>query len=167
VNAKVARIQPDESDRSADSSASSIESTDTIVIGTIVGFHSDGNAPLVVFRGQQGTGGIVARATIDLHGAHVGLQVVLAFESNDRRRPIVMGALQDESVKRVRDTKNVIEVDVDGERLVVKAREQLVLQCGKSSITLTRAGKILIQGAYVANRSSGVMRISGGTVQIN
>ncbi|MEP7119602.1 MAG: hypothetical protein ABJE95_01785, partial [Byssovorax sp.] len=36
-----------------------------------------------------------------------------------------------------------------------------------SSITLTRAGKILIRGAYVLTRSSGVNRIQGGSVQIN
>jgi hypothetical protein len=47
------------------------------------------------------------------------------------------------------------------------AREQLVLRCGAASITLTRDGKVLIQGAYVSHRSSGVMRIKGGSVQIN
>ena len=33
--------------------------------------------------------------------------------------------------------------------------------------SLTKAGKVLIHGAYVSNRSSGVMRIKGGSVQIN
>jgi hypothetical protein len=60
-----------------------------------------------------------------------------------------------------------VEVDADGARLVVTAKEQLVLRCGKASITLTKAGKVLVQGTYVSNRSSGVMRIKGGSVQIN
>ena len=41
------------------------------------------------------------------------------------------------------------------------------LRCGKASITLTRAGKVLIRGAYLLSRSSGVNRIKGGSVQIN
>jgi len=60
-----------------------------------------------------------------------------------------------------------VEMDVDGERLVVTAQEQLVLRCGQASITLTKEGKVLIQGTYVSNRSSGVMRIKGGSVQLN
>ena len=47
------------------------------------------------------------------------------------------------------------------------ARKQLTLRCGKSSITLTAAGKIIIRGKYIVSRSSGVHRIKGGSVQIN
>jgi hypothetical protein len=60
-----------------------------------------------------------------------------------------------------------IEVDADGKRLIVSAEERIVLRCGKASITLTKEGKILVQGAYVSNQSSGVLRIKGGSVQIN
>jgi hypothetical protein len=59
------------------------------------------------------------------------------------------------------------DVEADGERLVFSAEKEIVLRCGKSSITLTRAGKILIRGEYVLTRSSGVNRIQGGSVQIN
>ena len=54
-----------------------------------------------------------------------------------------------------------VDVDADGQRLVVSAKEQIVLKCGKASITLTKAGKVLIQGAYVLSRSSGVNRGEG------
>jgi hypothetical protein len=60
-----------------------------------------------------------------------------------------------------------VEIDADGARMVVSAREQMVLRCGKASITLTRAGKVLIQGSYVLTRSTGVNRVKGGAVQIN
>ncbi len=53
------------------------------------------------------------------------------------------------------------------EERVVTARKQLTLRCGKSSITLTAAGKIIIRGKYIVSRSSGVHRIKGGSVQIN
>jgi hypothetical protein len=60
-----------------------------------------------------------------------------------------------------------VDVDADGQRLIVSAKEQLVLRCGKASITLTKAGKVLIEGSYVLSRSTGVNRLKGGSVQLN
>ncbi len=45
--------------------------------------------------------------------------------------------------------------------MLVSAKDELVLRCGKASITLTRAGKVLIQGSYVSSRSTGVNRVKG------
>ena len=42
-----------------------------------------------------------------------------------------------------------------------------MLRCGQASLTLTRAGKILLSGTYVLSHSSGVNRVKGGSVQIN
>lgn len=56
---------------------------------------------------------------------------------------------------------------VDGERVVIEGEKEIVLRCGESSITLTKAGKILIRGKYLLNRSTGVNRIMGGSVQVN
>ncbi|HWV14062.1 MAG TPA: DUF6484 domain-containing protein [Cellvibrio sp.] len=58
-------------------------------------------------------------------------------------------------------------IKVDGKRVVIEGQEEIVLACGESSITLTRAGKILIRGKYLLSRSSGVNRILGGSVQVN
>ena len=60
-----------------------------------------------------------------------------------------------------------VETTLDGERLTLTADREIVLRCGKASITLTRAGKIIVRGAYILNRSSGVNKIKGGSVQIN
>jgi len=49
---------------------------------------------------------------------------------------------------------------------VFNAEEEIVLCYGKASITLTRAVKVLIRGAYLLNRSSGVNRIKGGSDQL-
>jgi len=121
----------------------------------------------VLYAGQPGTAAVAAAAVLDLHGAHVGRSVVLMFENGDPHRPIIMGMLRSARAWPLPDQPATVEVDVDGERMVVTAKEQLVLRCGKASITLTKAGKVLIHGAYVSNRSSGVMRIKGGSVQIN
>jgi hypothetical protein len=53
------------------------------------------------------------------------------------------------------------------ERLELVAEQEIVLRCGEASITLTKAGKIVLRGAYVLSRSSGVNKIKGGSVQIN
>lgn len=146
---------------------------DGVVTGTLIGFKDEGQTPLVRYPGQPGTAAVAAAAILDLHGAHVGRQVVLMFEGGDAQRPIIMGVLrtarglQPAQSWPLPDQPATVEVDVDGERMVVTAKEQLVLRCGKASITLTKAGKVLIHGAYVSNRSSGVMRIKGGSVQIN
>jgi hypothetical protein len=53
------------------------------------------------------------------------------------------------------------------ERLELTAEREIVLRVGDASITLTRAGKIILRGTYVLSRSSGVNKIKGGSVQIN
>jgi Domain of unknown function (DUF6484) len=98
----------------------------------------------------------------------VGRDVVLTFEDGDPEQPIVVGCLPKKDASwPLTEQLGRVDVDVDGERMVVTAKEQLVLRCGAASITLTKAGKILIQGAYVSSHSSGVNRVKGGSVQIN
>ncbi len=137
------------------------------VTGTLIGFKDEGCTPLVLFPGQSSSVAVPAASVIDVHGTHIGRQVMLIFENGDPRRPVIMGLLRGPQAWPVPEQPGRIEVDADGERLIISAKEQLVLRCGKASITLTKAGKVLIQGAYVSNRSSGVIRIKGGAVQIN
>jgi uncharacterized protein DUF6484 len=138
-----------------------------VVIGELVGMKDEGRTPLVLFPGQHGSAAAVARTLVDLRGPHVGRKVALMFEGGDRSKPIVMGVLREGEGWPLEDRPAQVEVDADGERLIVSARGQLVLRCGKASITLTKAGKVLIQGTYLSSRSSGVNRIKGGSVQLN
>jgi Domain of unknown function (DUF6484) len=140
---------------------------DSALVGRLVAFKEDGTVPLVVYEGQPTSAALPARATLDLHGSHIGRDVVLMFEDGNPHRPIVLGCLHDPNARSLPEQPGQVEMDVDGKRLVVAAKEQLVLRCGKASITLTKAGKVMIQGAYVTNRSSGVLRLKGGSVQIN
>lgn len=68
---------------------------------------------------------------------------------------------------RVQENKLEQEVFVNGKKIKIQAEQQLTLQCGESSITLTESGKVLIRGKYLSSRSSGVNRITGGSVQVN
>jgi hypothetical protein len=138
-----------------------------IVIGELVAMTDDGRTPLVLYPGQAGSAAVAARSVVDLQGTHIGKQVVLVFEAADPARPVVMGVLRGTEGWPLEQRPGQVEVDVDGERLTVTAKEELVLRCGKASITLTRAGKVLIEGAYVSSRSSGVNRLKGGSVQLN
>lgn len=138
-----------------------------VVIGELIGMKDEGRTPLVLFPGQHGSAALAARTVVDLQGPYIGRKVVLMFEGADLSRPIVMGVLREDEGWPFADRPGQVEVDIDGERLIVSAKEQLVLRCGKAGITLTKAGKVLIQGRYVLSRSSGVNRIKGGSVQLN
>ena len=140
---------------------------DGIRVGELVGIADNCTRPLVVYPGQPGTAAIPARSIPDLRGEHIGRQVVLMFDNADPASPIIMGCLQAASAWQLDDKPAQVEVDTDGERLVVSAKEEIVLRCGAASITLTKAGKVLIRGTYVLSRSSGVNRVKGGSVQLN
>jgi hypothetical protein len=136
-------------------------------MGVLIGFRDQGRTPLVVFPGQIGTAAVAARMIQDLHAAHIGLQVVLLFENADPGLPIIVGSLKGPDGEPSAGHPGAVEVEADGTRLVVSAKEQLVLRCGKASVTLTKAGKVLIQGTYLSTHSSGTNRIKGASVQIN
>ena len=149
------------------SNAAGIEALPSVVIGELVALGDEGRTPLVLYPGQPGTATQRARSVIDLHGPHIGQPVGLMFEADDPTRPIVMGVLRQREGWPAAEAPSQVQVEADGERLIVSAAEQLVLRCGKASITLTKAGKVLIQGSYLSSRSSGVNRIKGGSVQLN
>lgn len=145
---------------------------DGVVIGVLVGFD-DGGYPLVTFPGSArtskgGDAGTRARTTTDLGADDIGRELALMFEHGDPAHPLVLGRMHcpvyrpDGAPGRGR-----VIAETDGERLELRADQEIVLRCGRASITLTRAGKILLRGAYLLSRSSGVNRIKGGSVQIN
>lgn len=141
---------------------------DGVVVGRIVGFGENGE-PLVeaAVLGGGARGGIPARAMTALGPEDEGREVALLFEGGRRDRPVVMGRMHVAGESASAVERAGATATADGERLVLTAEKEIVLECGKASITLTRAGKILIRGAYLLTRSSGVNRIQGGSVQIN
>ncbi|MGK3968094.1 DUF6484 domain-containing protein [Sorangium sp. So ce118] len=132
---------------------------DGVVVGRVASVDASG-ALRVTFAGAPAQG-FAARTTTPIAQDDAGREVALLFEDGDPRRPIVMGKV----VSPVAPGQT--EAAADGRRVEINAEEEIVLRCGESSITLTRAGKIVIRGAYVLSRSSGVNRIQGGSVEIN
>lgn len=138
-----------------------------VVVGELVGMKNEGRTPLVLYPGQPDSAAIEARSVVDLYGPHIGSNVVLMFDGGDACKPIVMGVLREGEGGPLAEQPSQVEVDADGQRLIVSAKEQLVLRCGKASITLTKTGKILIRGEYISSQAAGVNRLKGGSVQIN
>lgn len=138
-----------------------------VVIGELVGIANEGGTPLVLYAGQPGTAAVGARTVVDLHGPHIGSHVVLMFDGGDPGRPVIMGVLRERDGWPLAQPPGNVEADVDGERLIVGARNELVLRCGKASITLTAAGHVVIRGSHVLTRSTGTVRVRGGAVHLN
>jgi len=153
-----------------------------IIIGTLSGINDDGQ-PLVQYHNGVPSKTFAALTTQALTNKQIGRQVALLFANGDPESPVIMGLIhsplqdmletfgnsnnsQKEEIELHAEHK-IDDVQVDGERIVLKGKKEIVLKCGEASITLTRSGKVLIRGKYLLNRSSGVNRIMGGSVQVN
>ncbi|MBT8070345.1 MAG: DUF2345 domain-containing protein [Gammaproteobacteria bacterium] len=142
-----------------------------VVIGKLTGYNEDAKA-LVVYPGMPSTEPLAAITTEDLSAQQSDHEVALGFVNGDPSLPIVLGLIQHPDLGKQVDEnahgdRKAVNVKVDGETVTLSADKEIVLRCGKSSITLTRAGKVIIKGAYLTNHSTGVNRIKGGSVQIN
>ena len=165
-----------------------------IVIGSIVDMDAQGR-PLVDFNDNPSSFPLAALTTSAISKRHISRQVALLFNNGDLNKPVIMGLIhnpldellenfeltpvdQDETdlfsesqheerkkaeIKRLDDNR----VYVDGKQICIEGSEEVTFKCGKASITLTSSGKILIRGTYLLNRSTGVNRIMGGSVQVN
>ncbi len=146
-------------------------------VGRIVRIDESG-FPWVDFPGNV-LGPVIARTTSMARaeafrtGNPKGREVLLSFENNDPKLPIIVDYMHSLIHDIAEHPTTVIEADeqgeaiVDGKRLVLEAENEIVLKCGKASITLTKAGKVLIKGEYVLSHSSGNNRIRGVSVSIN
>jgi len=133
-----------------------------VVIGRVVAVGKNG-APVVTFAGSPGDKPMTAQATAPYDLVPVGSSVALLFLDNDRARPLALGV-----VTPAEDAPPPEPVPAQPEEtLTLTATREIVLQCGRASLTLTRAGKVLVRGAYLSLRSSGMQRITGASVQIN
>lgn len=165
-----------------------------IIIGELTGIDYVGR-PLVNFAGLDALQSLVAMTTQVVTRNHIGRQVALLFANGESNQPVIVGLihnplsdiLESFSIPDSQENKDTPfpevtkeyaqfaelsrdkeeQVVVDGKRVTIEGAEEITLKCGKASITLTKSGKILIRGTYLSNRSSGVNRILGGSVQIN
>jgi hypothetical protein len=164
-----------------------------IIIASLATLDEQGR-PLVSHPLIANGSPIAAITTHALSHQHLGRQVALMFVNGELHQPIIVGLIHSPLYAlldniSVATTENVAEEDVvvfesplpakekrdstsetlqvDGKRILIEGQEEITLSCGEASITLTKAGKILLRGTYLQSRSSGVNRILGGSVQVN
>lgn len=137
------------------------------VMGQLVAFDLE-DRPLIRYRHLPWGERIVARTVVPLQRSQLGGEVVMLCERGDPHRPIIMGVVQTAAAaSTATEPKPTVGVHVDGTRHEIVAEREIVLRCGDASITLTRAGKVIIKGTYVLSRSSGYNKIKGAAVDIN
>jgi hypothetical protein len=130
-------------------------------IGRLVGVADDGY-PLVDVA-NCGTS-VVARYVVPLTStqlaemARAHQEVLLAFEGDDTSRPIITGVLQ--------TPKPSDGVVVDGTRIRMEGKDEIVLACGEASITLRRNGRVIIRGTHLESDSLGANWIRGIDIQL-
>lgn len=134
-----------------------------VVIGRLVAWEN--GHPRVQFPRDGGCSALVVRTAVPLSPADIGCEVILAFIDGAPEQPVVVSRLAESAADRA--SPSSLDLQVDGERLLVTAGKEIVLRCGEASITLTAAGKVLIKGTYVLSRSSGYNKIKGAAVDIN
>ncbi len=159
-----------------------------VVIGQLEGLSANGE-PLVDFHQNGSNEPIPAMSTLAVNAEHIGRQVALLFTRGQLNNPLIIGLIHSPLMEMIdgfdfsttnseqvgttdelpvgKNTDLPANAIVDGKRVVFEGSEEVVLKCGEASITLTKAGKIMIRGKYILNRSTGVNRILGGSVQVN
>lgn len=109
-----------------------------------------------------------ARTTVPLKRAMLGREVLVAFENGSIDQPIIVGVIEPHALQEVAIPPTPgVSVVADGERHQIEAEREIVLKCGDASITLTRAGKVIIRGTYILSRSTGYNKIKGAAIDIN
>ena len=159
-----------------------------VVIGLFTGLNDQGEI-LVDYPDNPLDRSLIAISTVELRQNQSGRQVAMLFAEGKPEKPVIIGLIHsplyemienfemtpaetpmpDENRNNRDEAKspNTDNVYLDGKRILLEGYEEVVFKCGEASITLTKAGKILIRGKYLLARSTGVNRIMGGSVQVN
>ena len=136
------------------------------VVGRLRGFDLLDRPEVHQLPGDSGQR-LVARSVVPLRLSQVGSEVLVVFQEGDVQRPIILGVLEPQGLAPACAAVSATSVQVDGERQLIEAEREIVLRCGDASITLTRAGKVIIQGRYILSHSSGYNKIKGAAIDIN
>jgi hypothetical protein len=136
-------------------------------VARLLGLAEDGTTALVVHAAFGDAAARRACSIVELHGGHIGRDVLLGFLDNDLQRPVVLGVLTGQAALPAAPSPGHVEIDADGQRVVVSARHELVLRCGKSHLVLASDGRVELRGETIVTHASRANRVRGGSVELN
>ncbi len=148
------------------------------VLGARVARIASFERGVVRVRCAPGGGAIVARVSAALDdgtlaaAARDGQDALVVFEDGDSARPVVVALLRPETpvvgaLIAVPSSRAEAVARVDGKRVVIEGNEEVVLHCGRASLTLRKDGSVILRGVNVVSQAQQVQKIRGGKVQIN
>ena len=111
---------------------------------------------------EIGDAALEARSIVPVTPSDVGRDVLVLFERNDPRRPIVIGFVLDAPA-----TSQTRDVTIDGDRLHIDGRKEITLACGEGSIVMRNDGTVIVKGINVTTRARGINKVKGAAVKIN
>ncbi len=153
-----------------------VADTSGFCVGIIIGVTEEGRA-LVDYHGNL-AGPIEARSILDRPSEKCStmegsIPVLLYFEKGNPGLPIVVGIIHDTLYPAVsqdevlRQLKQPSHNMIDSKTIFFNAQDEIVLHCGKSSVTLNKDGKVIVKGKKIISRASETNKIKGATVSIN
>jgi len=144
-------------------------------IGRVVAF--DGAEVRVDFEGNR-AGPVPARVSAGIDDAALEAaareqrEAVLLFTGGASAQPVVLALLRSSTPHLDTALSEPLPAGrrlarVDGRRVEIEGHEEVVLRCGKASLTLRRDGKVVLRGVNVVSQADQVHKVRGGKVQIN
>ena len=116
---------------------------------------------------------VSARSIIRLAVDDRNREILLAFERGNLQRPIIVGFIEgqpvsEEESKTLTLSRDSLEdVVLDKQRIILDAREEIILRCGEGSVKLRKDGAIIIKGTKLISRAKTTNKIKGASVAIN
>lgn len=152
--------------------ARALATSGDVRVGSLVDVRE--GRPYVSFAGAAASppGGVAARVALVGGTALLqtpGAQLLILLEAGDAARPIIVGVVTDTlpSATATIDRGAGECVEVDGRRIELEGREEVVLRCGRASITLRADGQVVVKGTRLTSRASETNKIRGANVLIN
>ncbi|WP_367871324.1 DUF6484 domain-containing protein [Luteolibacter sp. Populi] len=148
--------------------------THGVAIGIFAGRDSEGR-PCVSFPHASSAGVRSAAASCPLGDLKPGGPVAVMFIGGDPAQPVILGPVVFPPAGEIpweipaesADAPTAEPPSPEGEELTLNAEKKISLVCGKASITLTEAGKVIIRGTHLLSRATGANRIQGGSIELN
>ena len=136
-------------------------------VAVLVGFAHGGAVPLVLGTGEATAWH--AETLLPLGAEDIGRRVAVMPLHGAGADWLVIGLLagQTRSPAGVPAPGSAVEVQADGRRLTLQAREEMVLRCGKASLKLRADGRVELRGETIVSEAMRANRVRGGSVELN